>query len=102
MREKGENKDPHKKYDEDLWDLLKQFNDQGHNIILMGDFNLPIYEANSFTTGKKKNLRLILSTAKGWGFDYRWEELSVKELKKKVEDAKKQYVIYTLRVHEYR
>ena len=50
LQEIGENKDPHEKYDKDLKDLLTEFNNQGHNIILMGDFNLPVYEANSLTS----------------------------------------------------
>ena len=54
LQEKGETKkDPHEKYDEDLKDLVKEFNAQGHNIILMGDFNLPIHEVNSFTSKLK-------------------------------------------------
>ena len=49
-----------------------------------------------YRTRKKKILRLILRTAKQWDFDHRWGELLVKELKKKVKEAKKQYVLYKL------
>ena len=55
-----------------------------------------------YQTGKKKNLRLILQTAQRWDFDYRWGNLSVKELKNRVKDAKKQYTIYKPCAHEYR
>ena len=47
-----------------------------------------------YQTGKKKNLRLILRTAKRWDFDHRWGELLVKELRQTVKDVRKQYVIY--------
>ena len=54
-----------------------------------------------YQTGKKKNLRLVLRTAKRWGFDHRWGELSVRELKNNVKEARRQYVLYKPRVHEY-
>ena len=43
--------------------MLKQFNNEGHNIILMGDFNLLVHEVNLFTSMLKElGLRELITS----------------------------------------
>ena len=41
--------DPIQHFDEDLKDLIDTKIQENHNIILMGDFNIPINKQNKFT-----------------------------------------------------
>ena len=50
LRDKGINSDPHDTFDADLKHLLETKLDDNHQIILMGDFNVPMDETNPFTT----------------------------------------------------